>query len=251
MNIKRFSKKTHLLGFVFVMLANLCLTIFLIQNILAQTSDDKFKDQPPIIAKVLKQNESPLFITLIDVDNSNPNYQSVNYTVQNITNKPIRAFTLTGISKSTGKIITRYLTVKLFQPTELDNGEIIVERENIKLNEVLALSIDYVEFEDGSSWGKDYYQQSEKIVGERAGRKEVIRKLKDLVTSNDLAALSAFLDQDLSNIIVPETNSNQTDIWQKGFQFGYKSTIFSLQRIEKQNIKELSSKLNEMEKFVK
>lgn len=245
------SKKIYLLGIGFVMLINIGLVIFMIQTIFAQTSDERFKDQPPIVAEVAKQSDSPLLITIINIDNSNTDSQLVNYSVQNVNNKSVRAFTVSCISKSTGKIITRYLTFKLFQPREVDNGQIAIERFNIKSDETLSFSIDYIEFEDGSSWGNNIYKQSEKIAGERAGRQEVISKIKGLISSNNSDGLSTFFEQDLSTIDISKTISDKTDLWRSGFQFGYKSTIFSLQRFERQNIKELSAKLNEMEKLLK
>jgi hypothetical protein len=123
MEINRYGKKTYLIGFAFVMLLNICLTIFLIKNVWAQTSNENLKNQPPIVAEVINQENSPLRITISSIDNSSPSHQIINLVIQNAGNKSIRAYTLLGTSKSGGKIITTSFATKLLQPNESETNE--------------------------------------------------------------------------------------------------------------------------------
>jgi hypothetical protein len=239
----------YLLLFVFVMVLNVCLTGFLIKNVLAQSSNEKLKNQP-ITVEVVNQDGSPLQITIINVDNSNPDYQLVNYIVQNISNKSVRGYVIDGGNKNTGKIITNFFPVKLFQSTAVFTEELFVERENVKSDKNLFLSIDYVEFEDGDSWGKDRQGQSESIAGGRAGAETAIERLTNLVEKGEAATLRAMLKKDLAEVEVslPESFKSKSEKWKNGFRSGYKSIVSFLKKQQDRSDEELLMKLGEIRK---
>lgn len=237
----KLSKKSYLVAFVCVMIVNVFLGIFLVKNVLAQTSDNKFKNQPPVIAKVVEQKDCPLLVTIMNVDNSNNLFQRVDFTVQNVSGKNIRAYTV--LSK---RITTTIPTTKLFQVGESKIDALFVERESVKSPEVF-FSIDYVEFEDGSFWGEDTQKESERIEGERAGRKKALEELNKLVKDNDFAKLKSLLEQNITKIYVPMPDSSQPDKWQKGFQSGYKVVISVLQQQKTQDLEIISRKLADLE----
>jgi uncharacterized protein with PQ loop repeat len=248
----KLGKKTYLIGFAFVMLLNICLTFFLIKGVLAQTSDNKTKNQPPIVAETTRQNDSPLRITIINVDNSNKDYQEINYTVRNVSNKSIRAYVVLNNSKingDRGTTIRRFGTT-LFQPGEFDKGWLSEERSLIKSDDVLFLSIDYVEFADGAFWGKDTARQSEYIAGSRAGWKEMVRQLK-LLYNQKGTSLTDFLKRDATEINPLSIDSSQTSKWQDGFRSGYRAAASTLQKTYKnQGADLIYIKLSEMEKVI-
>lgn len=249
MKIKRFSQKTYLIGFGFAMLVNICLLAFLMSNVLAQISDEKLKNQP-IITEVANQDNNPLRITVVNVDNSNPEYQQVNFTVQNIGSKSIRGYVIEGGNKNTGKIITNFFPTRLFQSTASFTEELLVERENVKSNKTLSLSVDYVEFEDGSFWGKDTYGQSENIAGAVTGVETTVEQLKKLVEKGDASTLTTLLKNDLAQIEVslPETFRNKSEKWKAGFRSGYKSIISFLKNHRNEADSVLLEKLEEVSK---
>jgi hypothetical protein len=251
MKINEYSKKTYLLGFVFVMLLNICLTVFLLQNVWGQTSNGNLKNQSPVKVKILEQKDCPLQITVINVDNSALSAQNIVYSLQNISNKPIRAYTLLGDGKNDGKVVTNSFVTRLFQPDGYEYDNFFVESEIAKEGTIF-LSIDYVEFEDGSFWGKDREKKSKEIAGEFEGRKAAVKHLKDLIknqNANGENGIKAFLQQDIKEINVDVPNTNQPDEWKRGFRGGYKAVISVLQRIREQEIENLAKKLDEMEKF--
>jgi len=231
------------------MLSNICLLVFLMSSVLAQSSDEKLKNQP-IIAGVVSQDGSPLQITVVNVDNSAPDYQLVNFTVQNTGNKSVRGYVIEGANKNTGKIITNFFPAKLFQATVTFTEELLIERENIKSDKTLSLSIDYVEFEDGSSWGKDTQSQSENIAGGRVGAEAAVEQLKKLVEKRDSAALTALLKNNLAELEVslPETSGNKSEKWKSGFRSGYKSIISFLKVHRDKGDNELLERLEEVRK---
>jgi len=247
-NIK-FNKRAYLIAFVFVMLLNTFSAVFLIRNVLAQTAVDKLKNQPPIDVEVLKQKDSPLLINVVEVDNSNESYQGINYIVQNTGNKSVKAFVFLGKGTNTGGSITSSFTLTVFKSGESKSGQMFIERQNIRPGEKLFLSIDYIEFEDGTSWGEDTQLRANRLIADREGRKAAVKYLKDLIKNQGFAAFKNILEQDAAEITVPLPDSNQSEEWQKDFRRGYKNIIVILQKHRNEEIESLSGKLEAMEKL--
>ena len=249
MDNKKFSiqkSKKYLVAFVFVMLLNIGLGAFLLHTVLAQTSEKDYRNQPPIIAKTLMQDDSPLRITTVNIDNSASLFQSVNFIIQNIGSKSVKGYVILGIGKNTGKIVTNFFPVKLFETVGVKQDELRLERNNIQPDEILSLSIDYVEFEDGSFWGEDTQGQSEHISGGRAGVKAATEQLKKLVDKHEIVVLTSLLEKALVDVDVPLPESVQSEKWRKGFENGYKGVVYFLKGQREKGIEEISKRLDEI-----
>lgn len=244
--------KKYLLLFILVMVINILLTVSLLRVSFSQIRKDDFSSQRPIKAVVIEQKDNPLRITVINVDNSPLSYQEVICSLQNVSNKPIRSYTLLGESKGSGKIITGFFATRLLQTGESKTDTIPLERRGIKEGEAVLLSIDYVEFEDGSFWGNDSRGKSKALAGQREGTKASIRELKALIKNQNVSKANNVTNllRDLENVMVDVPDANQSDEWKRGFRLGYKSVISILQGIEGQNIENLAKKLDEMEKLL-
>lgn len=248
-NIK-LSKRIYLLTFASVIMLNAFLAAFLLRTVLAQTSDDKFKNQSPIEVEVNLPKDSPLSITIVNVDNSDSTFQLVNYAIQNVSNKPIRAYTLLSQRKVGGKIIASSFTNKLFQPQAVNTLQYAEERANIKSNEKISFSIDYVDFADNSSWGEDTQLTSKQFADELIGRKAAIKDLKILIKNQNTGTLGNLLEQDILDlqVLIPSSYTNEKA--QKAYQSGYKSVIINLQRYKQSKADILLNKLDEMEQVI-
>ena len=231
--------KKYRFSFFVVSVINVGLAVFLLNASFGQISGKNAMNQRPLKVEVTLQSDSPLSIMLINVDDSTLSSQTVNFAVQNIGSKSIRAYTILGKTKASGK----------FKTGEIEQNGLSFESEIIKENEVLFLSVDYVEFEDGSFWGEDSQGHSKLIAGERAGRLAAINRLKKLVKNNDFATLTDLLGQKIAEISVSVPTSSQPGEWQRGYQRGYKAVISILQRSKEQEIDFLSTKLDEMEQL--
>lgn len=250
-NVK-LSKKTYITAFVFVMLLNICLGVFLIRNVLAQKTDATIKNQPPIVAEVSEQNDSPLKITIIDVDNSESLFQVINSVLQNTSKKPILAYTLVANSKSSGKVSTQYFGNKYFQPNEFVNYEIGIERQNLETNDKVSLSVDYVLFENGSSWGADTQKESERIAGNFQGKKKALKELTNLFIKEKTDFVNKITQKESTDFSSPILDPKQPSKWQTGFQQGYKSVISQLKfAYEKNGADGISLAFQEMKGFLK
>jgi hypothetical protein len=244
------SKRTYLIAFTFVMLLNSLLAVFLFRTVLAQNSGSNLRNQPPVIAEVVRQTDNPLLITVMNVDNSNPNYQLVNYTVQNMSNKPVKGFVIWGDGKNTGQISTNFFPTKFFQIGASYTEELYIDRENIKRQKnfpfLINLSVDYVEFDDGSFWGKDTQGQSEHIAGAFTGAEIATEQLKGLIANQERAVLATILEKQLVDVEVPlpDAFKDRSEKWQKGFRNGYKSIVSFLKSQKNVNNEEFLKKLD-------
>lgn len=240
--MKTNKSRTYLMAFVVVTVLNVALAVYLLQISFAQTNENRFKDQPPVKVELTTQSDSPLRITVINVDNSETSSQTVNFTIQNISNKLIKGYVILG----SGKIVTHFFPVKSFQPRAFNRDELSLERENIKTDEPFLLSIDYVEFDDGSSWGEDKQRQSDNIAGGRAGVKAATEQLKKIINQREITTLTAFFEIQLADVDVPLPESVQSEKWQSGFRNGYKSIVGFLKGQREKGVEELSKKLDEI-----
>lgn len=251
-NFNYFKSNRFLLLFGFVMILNIIMTVVLLRASYGQTQKDDYSSQQPVKVEVMEQKDCPLRIMVVNVDNSNLSFQIIAYSLENISDKPISAYVLLGDGKNNGKIITNLFTTKLFQTGKYEFSDFFVERETIKENEAVFLSIDYVEFSDGSSWGSDSQGKSEEIAGQREGVKTAIKQLKDSIknqSASNAKNTKNLLEKDIKEIEVDMPNTNQSDEWKKGFRSGYKGIISTLQREREQKSENLIKKLDEMEKI--
>ena len=114
--------------------------------------------------------------------------------------------------------------------------------------EKLYLSIGYVEFEDGSTWGEDYQKQSEHISGFNEGRKAAVKHIKNLLGSQNKNELTDLFKKSIEEINSPVANDKQTEKWQRGFSSGYKFVWFTLKNAyEDKDLEAVSQKLQQIE----
>lgn len=250
-NIKNFKlgKKTCLLTFIFVMILNVLSAGFLLNTSFGQTSD--ISKQKPLIVEIVAQNESPVVITSSSVDNTAELYQTVNYSVQNVSSKKIRAFVLLHADQSgIGGTGTSFF--QSFIPGRIIQNSFIEERSNIKSNDKIFLSFDFIVFQDGSSWGRDSQKQSEYIFGHIEGQKDAVKYVKPLLADTNKDAVSKLFQQQLTDINTPALDGKKTAEWRRGFAVGYRFVIGRLQfAYEKQGMEAVRLKLEEVEKSIK
>lgn len=230
------------IAFKFLTLLNLVMVVFLFEHVVAQNNSASSQNQATIIARVIPQSDSPLQISIIRVENSAPSFQSVIFSVRNVSNQPIRAFTITGEN-----IITYSFAAKMLFPGEIYESSMEVERNSIKAGTESLLSVDYVEFERGNSWGRDLAGKSKQIREERVGRIYAIRFLKDLLRNGNTSAIANILNQEVSKMSVPRPQINLDSDGEKGFRRGFKGIISILQKNENKSLDSISKKLNELE----
>lgn len=243
--------KRYLILFLLVMVLNIGATILLLRSSFGQSAAERKLDQTPIAAEVIVQDNNPLRISVVSIDNSNPDYQLVNYLVENVAKNPVRAYVVLGSNKTAevGTAITRRFATKYFQPGGVENGMINIERKDIKPESKMYLSTDYVEFQDGRSWGSDTAGQSEYIAGSRAGWKDAVKQSDDLLKTQQSNALIDLFKSETKEITPPEVNPGNGEKWKKGYVSAYRTVLSTLrEQYEVGGLKAVTEKLNEMTK---
>ena len=106
------------------MVLNIGATILLLRNSFGQSAAERRLDQTPIATEVTVQENNPLRISVVSIDNSNPDYQLVNYLVENVAGNPVRAYVVLGSNKTAevGTAITRRFATNYFNPAALKMG---------------------------------------------------------------------------------------------------------------------------------
>jgi hypothetical protein len=232
-------------AFICVTALNILLAGFLL-NSFGQTSRKDTQNQTPLKVEVAAQEDGPLRITLINVDNSPSWYQAISYAVQNTSNKPVRGYVVSANGKHTGKIVTSFFPITLFQARDAHQDEMALERENIRPGEALLLSVDYVEFEDGNSWGPNTQKQSDQIAGGRAGVESARLYFNELIAKRDMAVLTSLLEKNLVDVEVPFPDEVPSEQWKIGFEQGFKSVVYFFKGKRSKDPRALSKYLDEI-----
>jgi gas vesicle protein len=250
MNTDKLRNK-YLLGFLCLMLLNGLLIVFLLNSNLAQTLDKPAEDHPPIVVEIVKQEDCPLLITLMSVDNSIEKNQTINFSVQNLSSKKIRSYVLFHADEfGVGGASIRFFSI--FAPAQIGQDSFSEARANIKSNGKMFLSVDYVKFADGSSWGKDTQKQSEYISGQSEGTKTAVKQIKQLIISRNKEILSNMLQKEMDELNPPDIDEKKSAKWRNGLVAGYRSVLISVRSAHEQNgMEAVSLKIEEIEKLTK
>ena len=86
--------------------------------------------------------------------------------------------------------------------------------------QAIRITIDFVEFADGTTWGADTSESGERLAGKRAGARALVQHFKQLSVKEGPSALQATADAD-SFEIAPEPGRSSE--WLVGFRSGVES----------------------------
>ena len=237
-----------MIALCFLIALNVCAAALLMSKVFSQNSNPEqlSPDQTPVVVRALSQPKSPLQITVTDIDNSHPSYQKVLIAVRNSGEKSVRAYVVLVETKSGGKALMTSFSTRIFQHNQVEPEEFLEERANIKSNDPISLTIDYVQFTDGTSWGKNTQEKSLEISGILEGRRTAIQHLKQLLVEKDEVSIANLLNQEPSKIVIESSDPAKPLTWQKGFQRGYKSVVSAVRRSQPGDSSLLLQILNEM-----
>ena len=254
-NVKSNNHRKYFLVFTAVTVLNILLVAFLLNiAFFSHVSGGASQDTQTPAVIVANQPDSPLLIIVTRVDSSISPRPLVSYILQNKGDKAIRGYTIaerekTSQSENITATTIDYAT-KLLAPKGY-NRDSFADRPYSQTLQELSLSVDYVEFEDGTSWGEDTYKGSETIAGRRAGQVRAVEEIKSLLGRQSPEAMS-FLSQEITDVISPAPDPKQSIKWQIGFQNGYKSVLALLQSAyRKSGAAALSAKLEDMAKAIR
>lgn len=183
-----------------------------------------------------EQADSPLIIIITGVAPSDPKAPEFSYEVLNISHKAISAYAirhdaLVGNSQSSGVMLVSMRSVNSLLHSQARLEETfrgITYAAGV--NEV-ALSVDFVEFEDGTRWGTDAFKMSEKLAGRRAGGRAALKKLRDLAKTRGLKAVLDALEENIDGV----AQSAESQLWKEGFDEGVRIVQAKLKHAQHKN----------------
>jgi hypothetical protein len=172
-----------------------------------------------------QQPGSPLLIVPTFVDSADSLRPRYGYTLTNVSDKPIRAYTVRfgvnmneGIPITTGSEFVNMPAIKLFlKPNETKQGEGGLGRSYDSPPVKVELSIDFVEFADGTRWGNDESISGDLLDGVRAGGKAALKKYRESIAIDGINQLEQAIAN--SDSIQPDNQAKSAQ-WKDGFRTG-------------------------------
>ena len=173
---------------------------------------------------VAKQPDCPLLILSTGIDSSEPQEPRYWYSITNTTEKQISAYAVQeSVSLGPGPPIVSTTFVHFPAETLLfgshqsrqEDGGIGKAYKTTPVK--LVLTVDFVEFADGTRWGDDVGKSGERLDGKREGGKAAIKKYREILNNEGVAALEKALAK--TTFIQPESSNESAD-WRDGFKTG-------------------------------
>jgi len=180
---------------------------------------------PPVVS-IQSQPNAPLSILAVKSDSATVHNPEFDLTVMNASDKPIRAYairydTVSAQARPGGLELTNKqgpgAVLQPGQSETIDIGGGIYQADDITR---IIVSVDFVEFGDGSSWGPDTYKSAERLDGLRAGAHAAAQYLLKVLKTAGPTSVFTTLEADTINVPAP---SGHTDKWLEGFQDGISS----------------------------
>lgn len=171
------------------------------------------------VATQTEQEGAPLRIVSTFVETPSPERTVVRAMLQNQGGKKIRALAITA-----GTLVHFYnLTgrASVLTPTQIKTFDLYYTGD--ERPKEINVSVDFVEFDDGTTWGHDVSNSRERLAGERAGAKAEKQRLKELLRSGGRAALNDFLGGAAPDASDQPDPAGRSAAWVDGYSSGVMS----------------------------
>lgn len=180
-------------------------------------------------ASIASQADSPLRIVNTFTE-SEPGLVRVRVMAQNQSQKRIRAYAILADAGAYSRLDFANLTTPtaLFQPTQIKTIDISFSESEAPAS--VTLSVDFVEFDDGSTWGADSYHSRDRLAGQRAGAKAERLRLRGLLKARGSSAVFDAVREDVSDDAKGEGANKHTEEWMQGYRNGVGSVRNRLRR---------------------
>ncbi|MDQ1592282.1 MAG: hypothetical protein QOG71_2909 [Pyrinomonadaceae bacterium] len=211
------------------LLGAVCAFIFTSRELVAAV-----RTQQPVKVEVQPQADVPLAITSIYVTSSDLKQPDFTYEVVNTNNKPISAYAIRhevtiGATQTSGVTFTSMWShSSLLQPQSKIVEQSVGTTYGATVSGVM-LSVDFVEFADGSTWGADTFKMSEKLAGRRTGGRTALKEFREKSNLHGPGAVSSMLEEEIS--LAPQVD--KSPIWKEGFEEGIKIVRLRLQHAKR------------------
>jgi hypothetical protein len=209
-----------------------CLILLFVGKNLARYSalaEQKITDSE---ISVLPQSDAPLRISLLSHNAADPRTPEVTFQLMNVGEKPVRAYSIVQVTERDGERNASFLLTDgdpkiIVQPGQYITDSITYQPLTDARSHV-TLSIDIVEFSDGTLWGPNARKSAQVLKGRRAGVRDAQSRITAAYKSGGLDAAIKALEIDSSD--GGKKNSDSTE-WDEGYRHGYSQATHRLRRL--------------------
>ncbi len=191
--------------------------------LLASAQAVQGRNQPPTTF-IAAQDDAPLRIVSTSVESTEPKNFKLQAMVQNQSNKEIRAYAITSetASAKTQNGYTQFTNLtrrsNIWQPTETRTIEVSDTQDELIVN--VRITVDFVEFSDGTTWGLDVNNSRDILAGQREGARVERQRIRQLLKSKGRAEVSAYIRTADYNEVETSIAPNRSQKWLEGFRSG-------------------------------
>lgn len=179
---------------------------------------------PATDVSVSEQEGAPLRVLSTSVESAEPRAFRLKVIVQNQSLKEIRAYAITSVTATEkeqgGNTNFINLTRRdgIWRPTEVRPIEVSdCQDEPIRS---VKLTVDFVEFSDGTTWGPDANNSRDLLAGQREGARAERQRMRQLLKSKGRAAVAEVINSDDRGEVEAPDGSNRSEKWLIGFRAG-------------------------------
>lgn len=170
---------------------------------------------------VREVSDAPLRIIAVD-NNQVKSTPQLDLVVVNISNKPISAYAIrydvaSGQTPGGVELSIAVLPRAILQPNQSALTDVGAGELRGDAIDSILVSLDFVEFTDGSTWGADIHKSAEKIAGQRAGARAALQYLLRISQSKGSSAILEAIEAEGFDSPIPPDHSPE---WASGFQSG-------------------------------
>ena len=171
---------------------------------------------------IREQKNPPLRLSLDKGESFTATTPQLNVLVTNISARPIRAYAVrydlfADESHSGGADLTNKESMHSVLLPGHSEVAGIGEGTYTKPIDRVEVSIDFVEFTDGATWGPDTYKHGEQLAGMRIGAQTASKLFNKILKSGGPVAVINSIESSGADIVPPSDHSPE---WIKGFEIG-------------------------------
>lgn len=205
---------------IVIVIGALCLTILVAvarpQN--KQSPDNSVTEKKPLLI-IKDQPDSPLTIMSVIIDNfPDPRMPTIDFNVKNNSGKRIMVW---AVKHEAGGMSGTMVFIKPDSKHALRPGrapQVEISRIQYPVPpESFTLSVDFVEFVDGTRWGEDTFRTGDRVDGVRAGANAQREALMKILKSDGPEEVIRLLD---SIEPIPDQSIARSKEWRDGFRGG-------------------------------
>lgn len=184
--------------------------------------------KPPEVA-VARQDDSPLRLLNTFVE-SEPGIFRLRVMAQNQSAKRIRAYAIVASAEIYSRVDFANMTSaeNVFQPTQVKTFDFAFGEDEAP--GLVTLSVDFVEFDDGTTWGRDIHNSHDMLAGQRAGAGDERRRLRELLKSGGPAAVFDAVREDGGGRPTDEAAAGRSNKWLEGYRNGVAAIRYRLRQ---------------------